>query len=515
MFGQHPIISIIFSVLSILIILRECIVKHRFIKVKTLLSFFLTFICFLILVFYKQISDNSIYQIVSNWVLFGVDVCIAVLIFTSIDLSFSSEAFNQELTRSLNETKLYVVLDKKDRIKGISSLFLKHLGVQLSDVYGKNFFEVVEIKYRIISLNGENFTKDELKKYYQKKQRINENKVLPFELGIQTDDANEDYFNFTESLIFSSNKYKGRVLLGELKSEENLMGVEKNLNKANEELELLKSRFVTILEKTKEGIYFTNLNDGYIWVNDNLVENLKLNGNSISLNDFYSNIHPEDIAFYEEKMKNLQSNDYEISYRFNIGTNYIYVKEIGRKVVLGKTVELCGIMVPLNNYSFAKTETSLDNLKGEPEMLACLNRLENEDRIFETIYFRIDDIPAINEEFGRPIGNMIMSQYVDFISQKFVTNNQIFRVSGLEFVAFITDYRKMEILKNNVVSGEKLLHVSSNYASKKIDVNIYMGITKSDDTPSHKDNLKHAKEALKICSNPNYNFNYAFYKEIR
>ena len=305
------------------------------------------------------------------------------------------------------------------------------------------------------------------------------------------------------------------MLLGELKSEENLMGVEKNLNKANEELELLKSRFVTILEKTKEGIYFTNLNDGYIWVNDNLVENLKLNGNSISLNDFYSSIHPEDIAFYEEKMKNLQSNDYEISYRFNIGTNYIYVKEIGRKVVLGKTVELCGIMVPLNNYSFAKTETSLDNLKGEPEMLACLNRLENEDRIFETIYFRIDDIPTINEEFGRPIGNMIMSQYVDFISQKFVTNNQIFRVSGLEFVAFITDYRKMEILKNNVVSGEKLLHVSSNYASKKIDVNIYMGITKSDDTPSHKDNLKHAKEALKICSNPNYNFNYAFYKEIR
>ena len=94
-----------------------------------------------------------------------------------------------------------------------------------------------------------------------------------------------------------------------------------------------------------------DLSQGYIWCNDTLVKKLSLNGNSLSNSEFYNMIHPEDVTYYKEKMKNI-SNDYNISYRFNTGSSYIYVKEEGRKIVVGKQIELCGVMTVIDNYKF-------------------------------------------------------------------------------------------------------------------------------------------------------------------
>ena len=52
--------------------------------------------------------------------------------------------------------------------------------------------------------------------------------------------------------------------------------MEQDLEIKSTELELIKNRFVTILEKTNEGIYFTDLENGYIWCNDTLVKKLSL-----------------------------------------------------------------------------------------------------------------------------------------------------------------------------------------------------------------------------------------------
>ncbi len=85
----------------------------------------------------------------------------------------------------------------------------------------------------------------------------------------------------------------------------------------------------------------------------------------------------------------------------------------------------------------------------------------------------------------------------------------------MDFVAFVTDFRKMDMLKNNLVNGEKILHAHANYLSQSVDTEVFMGIARSDDFPSHKDTLKNAKEALRFCSNPKVVGNFAFFKEIR
>lgn len=515
MFEQHPLIPLFFSIILLIIVLQQCFIKRRFLKFKVSFSFLLAFFVVLILCFYAQIKENELLFTIFNWGLLAIDIFIAILIFSCFDNSFSTQKFNKELTKSLDETKFYVVLDKRDRIKEISTLLLKDLNIDNSDAYGKNFFDLLEIKYRIVGFNGERCYKDDIKEFYNKyEKRVVENQKNKIEIELQEDNYKENALFFMETTIFHSGKYKGRILMGEMKNEENLIGMEQDLEVKSFELDLIKNRFVTILEKTNEGIYFTDLENGYIWCNDTLVKKLSLNGNSVALKDFYKLIHPEDLAFYEEKMKNMKADNYSLSYRFDTGRGYVCVKEEGRKIVLGKTIELCGVMTPIDNYKFAKTDTILDNIGGEPELLARLATLENEDKIFEVVSFRVASIPNINEKFGRAIGNSVLSQYVNTINQNFVNNNQIYRVGGLDFVAIITDFRKMEMLKNNLMNSDKLVKPKSSYLNQTVETVVYMGISRTNDHPSHKNTLNRANDALKYCMNPNYTLNFAFYKDM-
>jgi GGDEF domain-containing protein len=229
-----------------------------------------------------------------------------------------------------------------------------------------------------------------------------------------------------------------------------------------------------------------------------------------------SYIHPDDISFYKEKMKEITSKDgdYSISYRIFNGSSYYYIKEDGARISSGKSVELCGIMKVVDNYRFEKTDTILDNIQTEPEMLARLNTLINLQQPFLAIHFELTSIPEINDKYGRAIGNLMINDYVDFIKTKFVNDNQIYRISGLEFVAFITDLRKMDILKNNLANNDKMLHVPAKYMNDTITTDVHMGIAYSTDSPNPKDVVNNATKALKFSKNKQVKANHIYYREI-
>lgn len=513
---QSPLIPLIFCSLAVLVILAQSFVKRRFYKAKLLFTFLITFVVVLMLVFDKDIEVRPQINRIVNWILLFIDIIVCLILLSSIELSLSKEKFHKELTKSIDETKFYVLLDKKERIKEISSLFISDLGIEINDAVGKNVFDVIELKYRIVGLNNQECYKKDAKKHYDHYERkVKEDDKSVMELDLTDENAADVAIYFNESLIFNNGKYRGRILVGDKKTEENLMGMEKDLATTNNELALIKNRFITLLGKTSEGIFFNNLTDKTIWFNDVLVQKLSLNGNSISSNEFYQNIHNEDIALYEDVMKHQLSNDYNLTYRYNVGSHYVYIKENGHRIMNGKIVELCGIMSVLDDYSYEKTDTPLDTVAGEPEMLSRLNALNKADKVFQVVHFKVASIPDINEQFGRSMGNMMLGQYVNFFKQSFVTENQLYRISGLEFVAFITDYRKMDILKSNLNNNEKILHVSANYSNQKIETEVFMGIAYSNDTPNPKDALKNAKQAMKYSCNPQFSSNYAYYRDIK
>ncbi|MDE7161820.1 MAG: diguanylate cyclase [Anaeroplasmataceae bacterium] len=229
------------------------------------------------------------------------------------------------------------------------------------------------------------------------------------------------------------------------------------------------------------------------------------------------NIHPEDMALYKEKKKNVNNINprYSISYRYNTGTRYLFVKEEGNRITNGKIIELCGMIRTIEGQKNEKTDTFLDTVSGEADMLSAIDRLYREEQTFQVVLVKLASIDKINQERGRMFGNMIIAEYIKFIAKRYVDVNLIFRISGLEFIAVITDYRKMEVLKHDLLKNEKNLHLTVQYGSATAKIDALMGICYSEEAKDAKDALKKTKEALRFCSKEQYSANYAYYKDIR
>ena len=273
-FYQSPIIPLVLSALITFIIIMQCFAKHMFFKIRLLLAFLLTFTAGLFFFFHSEIQNGTqdFWKYTELFSLLTIDALVCILFFTTIDLSLSNEKLHKLLTKSLDETKYFVLLDKKDKVKEISSLLAKDLDIQPENALRKNFFDVIENKYRLVGLNGEEASKKMIKKYFEHYDRkVQEGSKSTLELNILDDNAKHDALYFNESTVFSRGKYKGRILIGDKKNEETLVGMEKELSDKNSELDLIRSRFLAILYKTSDGIYFNNLNDKSIWFNDILL----------------------------------------------------------------------------------------------------------------------------------------------------------------------------------------------------------------------------------------------------
>ena len=442
-----------------------------------------------------------------------IDALVGLILVFICENTASKEQFNNDLFQTIDDSKFYVVVDKSNKIKDMSTLFLKDLELTKEEVIKKNLFTIIEKKYRIASFNGTDANKDDLNIYFSNL----DNQAC--EVVIEINDEKGDYFEyyFTQKPINVFGKMKGRLFIGDKKGNEELVGMERNLAESADELNIIKSRFITVLERTKEGVFFADMINKTIWVNNNVVNDLKLKSSTLTLNEFYADIHPDDVAMYKAKLEQVNNinPNYSITYRYNTGVSYVYVKEEGSRISNGLKIELCGFIRLLDGYKYEKTQSELDSIMGQPEMLAQITQLYQKQVTFQVIHFRMNSIPELNEQYGRDIGNVAISEYVKLIKNHFIDGNMIYRVSGLEFIGIVTDYRKMEVLKKNLANNEKILNVNADYGSINIKLSACMGIIYSTDAINAKDAFKKTSEALRIAQNPRYNNNYAYYKDIR
>ena len=517
--SQSPLIPVVLSALVVVIIILQSLSKKRFLKGRFMFSCLLVFSAVLLLVFFGEIeaSQNEFNMLMAYIVFFLIDILALLVLFSTIDFSLAREKFQKTLTTNLDENKFFVFLDKKDKVKSISTCLQKRLELTDSECINKNFFDVLEKKYKIIGLNQAEANKDDIKKYYlHYDKKVSDGSKTSVEINLLNDDGSEEALYFNEEVIFAHSKYAGRILIGDIKDTESLVGMERELTEAKDELDLIRSRFTTLLYKTNDGIYFNNMNNNSIWVNDIIVEKLSLNGNSLSQEEFFSNMHPDDVALYQSILNSTRNGDYEATYRYNTGSYYVYVKESGQKISLNGVVEFCGIMRVIDDYSFEKTNTVLDTVGTEAQLLTRYKQLlEEENTVFLMVYFKVASIPDVNEKFGRAIGNMMLSEYISFFKKTYVTNGNIYRTSGLEFAAIITNYNRMEALKSALRNNEKILHISATYANERIQTEVFMGLSYSSDTGNKKETLAQAKDAMRIASNPQFQSSYAFYKDVR
>ena len=510
---QHPIIPLVFSSLLIILVIKQCFSKRKFLKGRLFYSAILTFVSALILVFYPEVQNDDKLMNVIQIGMIVIDALVGLILVFISENSASKEQFNNDLFQTIDDSKLYVVVDKRNKIKEISTLFVNDLGLTKEEVIRKNLFNVIEKKYRIISFNDTDANKNDLNIYFSNLE------VEAGNVTIELQDDKGDIFEYylTQKPIYVFGKIKGRLFIGDKKGIEELVGMERNLAESTDELNIIKSRFITVLERTKEGIFFADTINKTIWVNNVIVNDLKLKNSTLTLDEFYADIHPDDLAMYKTKISQVNNinPNYSVTYRYNTGVSYAYVKEEGSRISNGLKIELCGFIRLLDGYKYEKTQSELDGILGQPEMFAQIAQLYQKEHTFQMIHFKMNAIQQLNEQYGRDIGNVAISEYVKLIKNRFIDGNMIFRISGLEFVGIITDYRKMEILKRDLTNNEKILNVSADYGSITIKLSANMGIIYSTDAVNAKDAFKKTSEALKISQNPKYNNNYAYYKDIR
>lgn len=521
-FYQHPLIPLVFFIFIIAIIIKQSIIKQRILKFRLIIAFLLCFLMALEALFYNDIkADTNLLYPLSQYLNLLMDILIGLFFVISVEIAFSRDSFQREILSSLDEKKIFVFVDKKDRIKDISTLMAKELGFLKEDCFGKKISQIFDANTNIYGFNGEETDNQTLWQYYSNySQKVKENEHTGIELLMQNKNDDRDLaFYLVETPVFVMGKYHGRIMLGDVKSEENLVGMEKDLATSTKELDKIRLRFAALIEKSEEGISFIDIGGNSIWVNDSMVRSLNLSGNSLGLDEYRSMIHPDDLAVYIEKLASLSNNmpSYEITYRYKTGANYVFIREIGKRIFGNKNIdEICCISNIIKNNHFERTTISeLDNIAGEADLITRANQYQEKGKPYQLIMFRVDSIPEINEKYGRNVGNMTLSEYVRMIHNNFVNDNQIYRISGLEFVAIVSDLRKMDVLKRYLEDHEKILHLDSQYGSLNIHIDIHMGISLSTEFAKASEVYKAAKEALKFSQRPQVQTNYIYYKDIR
>lgn len=518
-FYQHPIVLLVLSVFISAIVIKQSIIKHKILKNRLIFSFIFVFAMAICFVFYNDIKKNETLYQVMNYIYLGLDVLVALFFFLSVQYSLENDNFYKEIISYIEDSKVYVLVDKKERILQISNCLAKDLGVERSEVYKKRFSTVLDSNLNITMFNSLEVNNAELWNHYRgygskAKEGVREN----IEIMAENRNGEEFALHLVETPIFQMGKYRGRLWLGERLSEDNIMGMERTIVDNNKQLDAITSRFVSLLDCTKEAIFFVDLEEQSIWCNDQMVSLLHLAGNSISWEEYQSYILEEDLHFYKEKLSALTEDKpmYDISYRYNVGGSVFFVKEKGKICINKNSKEITGTIERIPDYHYARTDIpELDSIKGLDELIIAADAYEKNEKAYLIAVFNFENIPDINTQHGRGFGNMVMAEYVRTIHKNFVNDNQIYRLDGLRFAALVSDLRKMDVLKTKLSQKEIILHVNGSYGTLEFHLDVTMGLAYSKDAGTAKGVYKGAIEALKFAQKPQVNANYAYYQDIR
>src|SRR5690606_16139594 len=458
-YTQHPIFGVIIAVFILVLVITESILRERVLRNRLTFSFLnVTLFAVLIFIYDTFILTNDQYllgYVIYLYFNYGIFL---LSLYQTFRNAIINGSYYQLFIKGVKNTKwnVYYVVDHKERIKDISLSLLRELNLSKEDVIGKKFLNVFSSKVRFTKMNGEAVHTRVIEKYfndYRKTVKPSDSEIM--ELELQNFNGEPVTLHLHMQPLYVLGRYRGRMAVGEKRTDEELLQVEKTLKATDKELESIRHKFIATLELSDEGLFYIDLDEKTIWMNDVITESLKMPTNLLKVNDYRDFINPQDLQKYLDTISNLTPNKpaYAISYRFKVDDNYIWVKENGKRLFEDRySSTFMGIISPIYAAYYRKTKLEiLDKIKDENYLLPDLKQLIKNGRPFQLAIINLKNIPKINEAHGRDVGNMLMAQYITRLKQSFVTeSSDIYRLSGLEFAFTITDARKMASLHNGI-----------------------------------------------------------------
>lgn len=514
------ICALILAVILLSLYVKQCIIEHRILKLKLIFSFICVAIMVLALCFYDTIAKHDTLKLALDVVTIGEYALIGIAFFLAISSNISKGSLEAEFLKSLENDKIFILLDRKERIKQISSNLTRTAGVDKKDVLGKKFFDFLSNNFVLLSLNDTQVKLSHVKENFRVwSEECKEGDSCKREFLVSSKDGKEtNVFNFTDTPIFTASRYTGHLLIGDLDDEASMLSAERKLTDKSKELSSLKARFASYLDITNEAVFFNNIDEHYIWGNDAFVKTLNLNGNTIARSEYDKYIHPDDLAFYNRQISDLTeaAPAYDLKYRFKTGVSYQFVHERGRRIFTkGADDEITGTIEIVSDSHFQRSDMSfLDTIKDEAQMYADIDNAYRSELPFEVVMLSLTNIPDINQAHGRSIGNMVLGEYMKALKDKLVNGDKVYRISGLDFVLLIEDGRKMTILQQ-LLEQNKITNVVMRYGAIDLEVEAHYGVAFYSDSNNAKDLIKNVSRALNAAKLPQVGVNYMFFRDIR
>ena len=282
---------------------------------------------------------------------------------------------------------------------------------------------------------------------YEKEKNVTSNQQDENEVLFQNFNGKTVMFHTVEQPVFIFGKYKGRISIGEIRSDFNLLGVEKTLLEKEQALESLRLKYIATLSLVEDGLFYIDLDQRYVWGSDQFVKMTGLLDNTIDMNDFRQFIHKDDLNTYLAVLGGLtqRKQTYKMTYRFLYKHNYIWLRDTGTRIFEDSSSNIIlGSITVLNQSSYQKTSIKeIDELLTENDLFVHLDQLIESRKHFQLAMFELTNIPQINETAGRVVGNMLIAEYLKKLRQTFMSESSaIFRLSGLVFAVTLIDPRK-------------------------------------------------------------------------
>lgn len=517
-------ISIILSAVIIgIIVLLEGLDREKVPLIKTIFAIVNIIVSVVFFAIYPTtIKTNESFLQVYFWLgifEYAVLLMFSVILFIKLLLAKREMKLMTESVKN-SPWNTYLILDKKERIKDISENLLDELNEIKENVLHKKLFEVINRSIRVQQVNNRNYTNRDLEdKFYEIKKISKPNELLKLEISFYNAEGDTSIVHMMDQAMFSKFGYYGRFLIGEMKTDFNLLEIEQQLKHTQLELTALQEKFIATLEVSQEGLAFEDLNNQTIWISERLMEEFGFNTNTIGTEDFLKLMQPDDLQKYLVRTSQLTPTSpiFEMKYRLFTKGIYRWYKGTSKRLFLENNGMLMSSIVPVNSTHFMNSNIQvLDELGDQNKLILKIKQLINEGRYFHFMTLRLKNLPYINEIHGRDVGNMAIAEYITKLKNSFASeHDHIYRLSGSTFGLIIDDQRKMSLIQKGVQGTEEYLNMTLEYGSSRLELDVYAGVSIiNKDGYNENEMLETALHALKVAENPKYKGHVCYYGDL-
>jgi len=313
------------------------------------------------------------------------------------------------------------------------------------------------------------------------------------------------------AFLFSLLVFNPRLLKEKDSTKAKYDSLKKEHKELKEKSEVLRQRFVHLLDLFPEGIAFRS--GDYIFGTDAYISLFGLDEHEFTVDEFFEHLHPDDRQAYRNALSKTSRKKpkYTTHYRVKEENGYRWIKEHGTRMDDEKETMYISIIQSLDVKRYPKTEVDvLNRLEFEPALLETVQSLNRKRSTYTLIFFELSNIPAINKRYGRDIGDLMMGKFLNKLVYHFLKDaDMLFRLSGIRFAMLITDQRKFKMLKQSLEQGSELANFTMSFGQVKESVYPFFGIQTVDYFDEPVDELvERNHKALDIALDENTPENY-------